>query len=443
MKCIVMTLLVVSARTIYSYDPGEIETSLSGNTSTSATPSSSDTTQDAGQSVEDDVSDPQALSPISVSTVQRGNWLLSYWGYANLMYDRQGGRRGKQQVCSTNVFIVNAQSSCDLLTLDLRGSLSLEPGTVGKKGYPLLFALNDQLKVPLLDRMRPQDLFNELAASLTCKIDDTKRVLFYAGIVGNPPLGPLAFHNYSGILIPDAPIAYNWLDSTYGSYGTLLVGFIDQYVTLEIGAFNGCDSDEHHWDIQRPRINSYCARLSLTPSSYYSVQISGGSIRCPTADHQLNRVTASFCINKPWSWGAWYTSICWGRNLNIPGNNLDAFLFQSTAVVHEKHVLFGRLELISTDEVLSVSSHNHICDGRDSQKDLATIIVATRHNNSLLPIVHVGRWELGYMHRAACHNGAYFGLGIAVSGSFVPRVLRACYGKHPLSCIIFGHLETC
>src|SRR5690606_39535740 len=61
--------------------------------------------------------------------------------------------------------------------LMLRGMLSLDPVTVGRKGYPLLYQTGEGLT----DRQHPHDLFMELGVLYAHSVTDHQRVFAYAG----------------------------------------------------------------------------------------------------------------------------------------------------------------------------------------------------------------------------------------------------------------------
>lgn len=67
-----------------------------------------------------------------------GDWILMAHGFANLVYDDQGGKRGDNRWFSSNMAMGMAQRPLGPGTLGLRGMWTLEPATIGRKGYPLL-----------------------------------------------------------------------------------------------------------------------------------------------------------------------------------------------------------------------------------------------------------------------------------------------------------------
>jgi hypothetical protein len=77
---------------------------------------------------------------------------------------------------------------------------------MGKSGYPLLLASGETAdgRHHLIDRQHPHDLFMELAATYSHPLSATSSVFLYAGLPGEPALGPPAFmHRTSGADIPE------------------------------------------------------------------------------------------------------------------------------------------------------------------------------------------------------------------------------------------------
>ena len=74
----------------------------------------------------------------------------------------------------------------------------------------------------------------ELAASYSQPISANSSAFIYAGLPGEPALGPPAFmHRFSGADNPEAPISHHWLDSTHITYGVVTLGYIAGGFKLE------------------------------------------------------------------------------------------------------------------------------------------------------------------------------------------------------------------
>ncbi len=65
----------------------------------------------------------------------------------------------------------------------------------------------------------------ELAASYSRNIGGDNAAFIYAGLPGEPALGPVAYmHRQSGMDNPEAPLTHNWLDSTHITFGAVTAG---------------------------------------------------------------------------------------------------------------------------------------------------------------------------------------------------------------------------
>src|SRR5206468_760944 len=166
-------------------------------------------------------------------------------GTGEVAYDNQGGPRGDEKLFSSNMLMGMAQRPIGPGTLGLRAMLSLEPSTIGKEGYPLLLQTGETAngRTPLIDGQHPHDLFMELAGSYS--IASGNRSMFvYAGLPGEPALGPPAFmHRFSSMSLPEAPITHHWLDSTHISFGVVTAGAVVDRVKIEASAFRGREPD--------------------------------------------------------------------------------------------------------------------------------------------------------------------------------------------------------
>jgi hypothetical protein len=353
--------------------------------------------------------------------LMRGPWMIMLHGMADVVYDHQGGDRGDEKVFSDNMAMAMAQRSLGGGTLGLRAMFSLEPATIGKEGYPLLLQSGETAngRTPLVDRQHPHDLFMELAGSYS--VSSGGRSLFvYAGLPGEPALGPPAFmHRFSGANLPVAPITHHWLDSTHITFGVLTAGAVVDRIKVEASAFRGREPDEERWDIESPKLDSHSFRLSVNPTERWALQISHGRLHHPEQlepETNQDRTTASAIYDGVFGdTGRWEGTLAWGRDRNRPGHLLDAILLEATAAVGERHVFFGRAEHVEKDELLLEP------DPRAGQP------------------FHVGELSAGYRYDLLVGQPIALGIGVTGSLSQVPRALRDAYGRTPASGLLFVH----
>jgi hypothetical protein len=350
------------------------------------------------------------------------DWMLMAHGYADAIYDDQGGPRGAEKTFSASMGMLMAQKPLgENGELALRAMLSLDP-LMGANGYPLLFATGETAngRNPLIDRQHPHDLFMELSAAYSVSFADTGSVFLYAGLPGEPALGPPAFmHRSSGMDIPEAPITHHWLDSTHITYGVVTAGAIDGGWKIEGSVFRGREPDQYRTDIEGPRLDSVSARLSCNPDSNWSFQTSWGYLKSPeqlTPAVNENRLTASATYNRAFGENNWATTFAWGRKMDNPGHDLDGFLLESEIVLDDAHIFFGRVERVDEDELFDNLPSP---DGR---------------------IFTVDKISLGYIRDWRVADHLKFGMGGLVSRYGFPAALDRAYGD-PTSFMIFLRLK--
>ncbi|HEV8592960.1 MAG TPA: hypothetical protein VGQ55_12720, partial [Pyrinomonadaceae bacterium] len=203
----------------------------------------------------------------------------------------------------------------------IRAMLSLDPLIERGYGYPLLYQSGELYRgEPIHDRQHPHDFISELAGTFSYKFNDKNSFFVYAGLPGEPALGPpMYLHRPSGANNPDAPIGHHWQDSTHITYGVVTAGFTHDKFKLEASAFNGTEPDENRWAFDKPRLNSYSGRFSFNPTKEWSFQISHGYLKFPERSEPdlkvLRRTTASAIYNKKISETSfWSNAFVWGQN---------------------------------------------------------------------------------------------------------------------------------
>lgn len=301
--------------------------------------------------------------------------------------------------------------------------ISLEPATIGCHGYPLLLQTGETCNghTPLIDKQHPHDLMMELAAVYTYRLSNENSLFGYFGLPGEPALGPPAYiHRFSAFFNPEAPITHHWLDSTHIVFGVATLGFVHNWLKIDASIFTGREPDQHRWNFDRPRFDSYSARISVNPTENIAAQVSHGYLKSPEVlepNVNTNRTTASISYNKAWKTNNWQTTAAWGRNQNKPGHNLNGYLLESAIEIRSKHVLFGRAEYVAKDELFVLPSH--------------------KANK----VFNVGKIDLGYIFEFPLIPYTLWGLGFVGSASFVQSSIKSAYGGTPLSCMAFLRIE--
>jgi hypothetical protein len=292
-------------------------------------------------------------------------WMAMAHGAASFNFTHQAGPRGENQGYATDMFMAMAYGPAGEGTLGVRAMVSLEP-LMGPAGYSLLLQTGESAdgRTLLVDRQHPHDLFMELALTFSASLAPDTSFYLYAGLPGEPALGPPAFmHRFSGQDIPEAPITHHWMDSTHVTEGVLTAGAVWEAFKFEASCFKGRESDENRWDIESPRLDSWSGRVSWNPGENWSLQVSAGQIHSPEALQPLvdtRRLTASLISNVLWKDLVWQRTLAWGMNdesedpaSGEPALELKAFLLETTLKAGQEHTVFMRAEFVDKDGLLA------------------------------------------------------------------------------------------
>jgi hypothetical protein len=226
--------------------------------------------------------------------------------------------------------------------------ISLDAPLGGGSGYPLLFQSGEAYKgKAIVDRQHPHDLFSELSVSYAHALSSKADVFVYVGYPGEPALGPVAFmHRPSALSNPDAPLSHHWADATHITFGVATVGVRYEKFKLEGSSFTGREPDEHRYDFDKPRFDSWSGRLSYNPSSNWALQVSHGFLKNPELlhAHDVNRTTASAIYSKPLASNSTLNATAlWGMNKTAGHEGENAVLAEAEWRKN-KLALFSRYE---------------------------------------------------------------------------------------------------
>ena len=362
-------------------------------------------------------------TPMGGRHLMWGDWMVMVHGYWNAIYVDADGARGDTDALSQSMLMAMGQRKAGPGTLSLRSMISLDPLLVGKRGYPLLFQTGETAdgRTPLIDRQHPHDLFMELSASYNVAVADGQSVFVYAGLPGEPALGPPTFmHRFSGSENPEAPLLHHWLDSTHVTFGVVTLGYVNRNLKLEASTFHGREPDEHRYDIETGRLDSWSARVSYNLGAQWSMQGSYGHIRSPEQlepQIDVDRTTLSLSYNQPVARGTLQTTLAWGRNEPTHHEPTSGFLLESAAAWAGRHTLFARIETVEKDELFL---EGEPLSGR---------------------VFRVTKLSVGYIRDFELGESLKLGVGVEGSKHFVPADLDSVYGSNPGSYLLFVRLK--
>lgn len=351
----------------------------------------------------------------------RGEWMGMLHGSAFFATEDTEGPRGGSDSYVASMFMAMAQRPLGSGTLGLRAMASLDPWTMGPGGYKLLLQTGETADGHdhLVDRQHPHDALMELAATWSRAVGKDASVFVYAGLPGEPALGPPAFmHRYAASADPEAPLGHHWLDATHITFGVVTGGFTRGNAKFEASAFNGREPDQHRKDIEVRRLDSWSARASWNPNAHWALQASHGHLDSPEQlepEVSVDRTTASatFHLALPDTRGQWQSTLAWGRNRKHPGNATDAWLLESALGWNDAWMFYGRLERTGKDELFD---HHSPLAGRTFEVSKLTL-------GALRDIARVGNVRLG--------------IGAQFSQHWVPAELDDEYGDDPSGWLLF------
>jgi hypothetical protein len=347
-----------------------------------------------------------------------GQWNLMFHGAAFLNGVFETGPRGANKFFSGNWFMGTAEHSAGKSSVQIRAMLSLDPATITRRHYPELFQTGETVfGRPLMDGQHPHDLFMELSVQYARPLGEKAVFNLYFAPVGDPALGPVAFpHRMSASELPQAALGHHLQDSSHIANEVVTASLHFAKFGIEASEFHGAEPNEQRWNIDYGALNSWAARLVLTPAPNWSAQVSAGRLRKPEAlePGDTIRSTASVSYHRPFDGGYWSTSLIWGRNhKTIEKKDLNSYLLESVVRFRTRNYVTGRIELVDRDELFA------------GQPSIPPAIATS--------VFRVAAYTLGYTRDIGHIPGLETGLGANFTLYTVPAAIKPYYGERPAS----------
>lgn len=331
---------------------------------------------------------------------------------------RTGGA-GEWQFALPNWGMITARRGVGGGRVGGRIMLSAEPLTVPGCGSLSYLATGEQCENDTVhDRQGPHDAVMELAADYERPLAGAWRWQVYAGLAGEPALGPpRASHRPSSIVNPIGPVTHHWLESTPTAFGIITAGAHTGRLKVEGSVFHGRDPDENRGDLDLGGLDSVAGRLSYLPTDRLAVQISAGRVRSAVLaflqpdDTFATKATASVAYHHRTASGAlWATTVAIGSDSSreqVSGQVLDATTFaglvETSLDLSDRHTVFGRVELMQMP-----AHHLH----------------ATEYFTAIFGVAKV---QAGYVRQFRSRRAIVPGLGATVAVSVLPPELESRY----------------
>jgi len=226
---------------------------------------------------------------------------------------------------------------------------SLEPLTIDPQGSPQLFQTGESYQgIPLVHLQHPHDVLMGLGVTYRLERSSTTTYTLGADLVGSPALGPTAFmHRESARSNPQVPITHHYLDSTHATAGVLRAGVTVGAWTFEGSGFRGAEPDDNRWNVERPTIDSWAARVGWRRGPWQA-QFSGGYLHQPEwwEPFDAKRLTASIEFNGTLRQRPLAVTLAWGQNRQFNGFNgvVDGFLVEWDFALASRSTFYGRAE---------------------------------------------------------------------------------------------------
>src|SRR5262245_45090675 len=282
-------------------------------------------------------------------------WQLMQDGIVFAEFNHQGGPRAGDEFVAPNWWMGTATRDTPQGRFSFNAMLSLDPATVGTSGYHEIFQAGEALDGrPLIDRQHPHDFFMQLAAVWRMPVTDATGFTLAGGPVGEPALGPVAFmHRASAADNPTAPLGHHTFDSTHIAFGVVTAALDHGPWVVEGSVFNGREPDQHRWDSDFAKLDSFSGRVWYKPTSEWEFQASSGRLTDPEElepGHNVVRLTASA------SWtrmdGAMISSVTAGFGRNDSDHRTRSAFFTEGARHDGTNTVYGRFEAVQVETAL-------------------------------------------------------------------------------------------
>ena len=349
--------------------------------------------------------------------MEPAGWQFMQDGVLFGVFNHQGGPRGGNEFKAPNWWMGMATRKVASSQLTFNMMLSLDPATVGKRGYREIFQVGEAADGrPLVDRQHPHDLFMQLAAVWRTAITGKTGLTLAGGPAGEPALGPVAFmHRPSAAEYPFASLGHHTFDSSHIAFGVITAAVDHGPWIVEGSIFNGREPGENRWNVDFGALDSVSGRVWYRPTERWEFQVSSGHLTHPEElePGNIQRTTASA------SWFAQqetdFTAATAGYGVNATDDGNRQALFGEFTRHVGLNSVFGRLDIVQVETELLLRG-----------------TIPTRHDAAVRTNT-VGGFTIGGMRDIVRRKGFEGGLGAAMTFYAVPDSLKSSYGEHPLS----------
>jgi hypothetical protein len=360
-----------------------------------------------------------------------GGWTVMAHGKGFGTFDRQWTLHGDTRATLLDREMATATRALGRGSLRVSAMTSLESLFLPDTGYPQLLQSGETFHGRrIANTQHPHDLIGELSAAYEYPVIGELALSAYAGVVGDPALGPVAYqHRPSAVDDPFAPLGHHWQDASHGSHGVATLGLFTRWVKVEGSAFNARMPDENRLDIDygAAKLDSYSGRVTLAPTgsvvaSAWVGYLQGDDPLAPRIGMQrygVSLLTDSRGIRG----GRLSTALIWGLN----NHHHDARLHDHDAAVQMTHHLSSS---VLAEATLGVGPRTRFFTRLEQVQKMADDLAFLGGN--LMETFNVRAASLGAAHELTTAHGLAFGAGGRLTFNFLPETLRYTYTTtHP------------
>lgn len=291
-------------------------------------------------------------SPLLAAVPHFGDWGLLMHGTIYTGYDYYSSDRGGRRFFGRNTLMGALFRTFEHSEWLFRCALSLEPLTIGARGYPQVLQSGQTANGERIhDRMYALDFFRELAATYSWEVTRDWAATVYAALAGEPAIGPVTFtQRVSASPDPLAPLGFVAQEASHASFGVLTVGAFTRSFKLEASWFNGELPGDHRYTLAIRRPDSYAARVNWNPYPWLSTQISYAYLGSPIttepgrSQHRFS-ASATYTRWNPNDSGLAAT-LSFGQRVDSRANGNTSLMAEAYWNLDGHHAIFGRWDLL-------------------------------------------------------------------------------------------------
>jgi hypothetical protein len=187
--------------------------------------------------------------------------------------------------------------------------------------------------------------------------------------------------------------------------------------------FNGHEPDDHRWDFDFAKMNSFSGRVWFRPNADWELQVSTGHLSDPeTLGHgDIQRTTASASWFRPQ--GTVVRAVTVGYGINATEDASRQAVFGELTYGFGRTSIFGRLEVVQVETALLETGAVPTTEAEEARRD------------------PVGAFTIGVDREVWTGRRMTATIGAAATTYAVPSPLRSTHGTHPASVQVFVRIQ--